>query len=275
MATAATDVTNIILGSGKLYLGQISNVETATEAEIDAALVEVGSISGGASLEYSPDVYEVESANYGTLARWLTREEITFKSGILTWNIENLSKLNPAFFSYDIANNTKRVGIGGNSNLPVNYLRFVHEKPTGKTLTVNIFKAQNLSGFSITFDKGKETVLDAEFKALSVPSKTDGNLVEIIEQLDAVAVPTVSTISISSITTAELPEVIVVTGINYASNSEVYVDNGITTTDLRTLFDSATQLTAILPDTLIVGTYNVKVKTGTTESTTSQTLTIS
>jgi hypothetical protein len=179
MATVKEDT--ILLGSGDLYLGQVD--PNATEEEIQAALVNVGAISGGATLTYKPTFQDVESANRGTIMSFLTKEEVTFKSGLLTWNLENLAKLSAASYSEDTTAGIRRIGIGGLNNVPVNYLRFVHTKPAGKKLTVNIFRAQSQSGFEIIFDPEKAVVLDAEFKALACIGKTDGNLVEIIEEL--------------------------------------------------------------------------------------------
>ncbi|MFC4182987.1 hypothetical protein [Saccharococcus thermophilus] len=178
---ATVQENTILLGSGDLFLGQVD--PNATEQEIQTALVNVGAISGGATLTYKPTFHDVESANRGTIMSFLTKEEVTFKSGILTWNLENLSKLSAASYSEDTTAGTRRIGIGGLKNVPVNYLRFVHTKPDGKTLTVNIFRAQAQSGFEITFDPEKEVVLDAEFKALAVTGRNDGNLVEIIEEI--------------------------------------------------------------------------------------------
>ncbi|MEH6957218.1 hypothetical protein [Neobacillus drentensis] len=170
-----------LLGSGDLFIGNVSY--TATEEDISAALTNVGAISGGAALSYKPSFTDVKSANRGTIASFKSDEEMTFKSGILTWDLKNIEKLSAAYYSEDIATGTRKVGIGGMKNIPVNYLRFVHTKPDGKTLTVNMFKAQAQSGFELTFDSEKETVLDAEFKLLAVTGKNDGNLVDIIEEI--------------------------------------------------------------------------------------------
>lgn len=178
---ATTDFSTVLLGSGKLFLGTVANVDTATETEITAALEEVGAISGGAVLEYKPSFQEIQSANYGIISSFKTKEEVTFKSGILTWNLKNLDKLSAAYYSETVTE--RRIGLGGTKNVPVNYLRFVHTKADGKTLTVNMFKAQNQEGFSITMDNEKETVIDATFKALASTSKTTGTLVEIIEKI--------------------------------------------------------------------------------------------
>lgn len=170
-----------LLGSGDLFIGSVPNIESATEEEISAALTNVGAISGGASLTYKPSFQEIVSANRGVIASFKTKEDVTFKSGILTWDLSNIEKLSASYFS--TTTGERRLGIGGMKNIPVNYLRFVHTKPDGLTLTVNMFKAQAQSGFELTFDSEKETVIDAEFKALAVVGKTDGNLVEIIEQV--------------------------------------------------------------------------------------------
>lgn len=174
---------NFLLGSGDLFIGQVADPATATEEEIAEALENVGAISGGAILTYKPSFQEVKSANRGTLFTMLTEEEITFKSGLLTWDLANLEKLSAAHYSEDTTKGERRIGLGGLKQVPVNYLRFVHKKVDGKKLTVNLFRAQNQSGFELTFDGEKETVLDAEFKALACPGKEQGNAVEIIEEI--------------------------------------------------------------------------------------------
>lgn len=185
MALTTNENTQVILGSGDLFLGTVANVETATETEIEAALSHVGAISGGASLQYSPTFTDVKGGrNNGVVASFLTSEEVTFTSGILHFDLDNLGKINPAVVTTDVATNTRRLGLGGVNALNINYLRFIHTKPSGKKLTVNIFKAKNTNGFTLTFDPSKETIIDAQFKALAT-GKTNGNLVEIIEELEA------------------------------------------------------------------------------------------
>lgn len=172
----------IILGSGELFLGNVENVATASEEEIEAALTKAGEIQGGATLFYTPTFKDVRGGKHnGVLASFKTQEEVRFTSGLLTWELENLNKIFPAAYSQN--GSTRRVGLGGVNETKVNYLRFVHERPNGKKLTVNMFKAQNQSGFQFTFDPENESILDLEFKALAVQNKEDGNLVEIIEEI--------------------------------------------------------------------------------------------
>lgn len=254
------DESNVILGSGDLYIGTVD--PSATEDQITAALQNVGSISGGAVLTYKPKFYDIVSANRGTIASFKTDEEVTFKSGILTWNLENIEKLSAAYFSEDSVKGTRRVGIGGMKNVPINYLRFIHTKPDGKTLTVNIFKAQSQGGFDLTFDSEKETILDAEFKALAVINKTDGNLVEIIEEVGATPVPNVTSITPTTVTVASMPAMIRVVGTGFESDSIVYAEQFDGEHDLKTYYDSSTVLIAEVSG-LTAETYSIKVKTGT------------
>ncbi|WML44089.1 hypothetical protein [Neobacillus sp. PS3-40] len=268
--TVAED--NYLLGSGDLYIGVVS--PTATEEEITAAIKNVGAISGGAVLSYKPSFYEIKAANRGTIASMKTDEEVTFKSGVLTWNLENIEKLSAAYYSEDTTNGTRRVGVGGMKNVPVNYLRFVHTKPDGLTLTVNVFKAQAQSGFELTFDKEKETVIDAEFKALAVTNKNDGNLVEIIEQVGVQPIPTVLAISPTTMTVASLPAMVKVTGTNFNPDSIVFAEQFDGAHDLKTFYDSPTTLYAEVKG-LSASSYSINVKNGTQVTATSKSLVIS
>lgn len=176
------EANKILLGSGDLYIGQVD--PNASETEIETALVKIGEISGGATLTYEPEFEEVRGgAQNAVLAVFKTAESVTFTTGLITFDLENIAKLNAAYYSEDTTEGKRRVGIGGLRDVPVNYLRFVHTKPDGKRVMVNIFKAQNQKGFELSFDPEDATVMDLEFIALAVPNKTDGNLVEIVEEI--------------------------------------------------------------------------------------------
>lgn len=169
----------IVLGSGELYLGKINNPEDATEEQIIAALKNVGAIEAGASLKYTPTIKNIKSANRGTIARFVSDEEVTFNCGVMTWLVDNLATLAPATVDVNQSTGTKTIKIGGKGMLPINYLRFVHTKKDGSgELIVNIMKAQATNGFQFTFDNENPLVLNYEFSALS---DKNNNLVEIIE----------------------------------------------------------------------------------------------
>ena len=172
----------IILGSGELYLGTVENPETADEATIEAALKNVGAIESGATLNYKPTIKKIKSANRGTLMSFITDDEVTFDCGIITWVIDNISRLAPATVTTDAETGTKTMKIKSMGSLPVNYLRFIHQKKSEPgTITVNFLKAQNTNGFKFTFDNENPLSVAYEFTALA---DNNGNLVEIIETFE-------------------------------------------------------------------------------------------
>lgn len=169
----------ILLGSGELYIGQVANVEEATEQEIEAALKNVGAIQAGATLQYSNSVTEIKSANRGTIMRFFSNHEVKFNCGVLTWKIDQLELMAPGTVETDSETGTKRIKLNNKKGIPVNYLRFIHEKKDGSgELIVNIMKAQATNGFSFTFDNENPVSLPYEFSALA---DKDGNICEIIE----------------------------------------------------------------------------------------------
>ena len=176
----ATTPTRITLGSGNLYIklfeGTVPELDTITTAENM-----LGYISGGATLEYKPEFYEAKD-DLGRVSKTIiTSEEATLKSGIMTFNGNVLNKLcDTARVSEDTENHTRKVLIGGINNAKQERYVIVFEhidKIDGNIWVVIV--GQNQSGFSLAFAKDKETVIDAEFKAL--PQDDDGTLIQYIE----------------------------------------------------------------------------------------------
>lgn len=162
---------NIILGSGKLYIAALENGDIPTNIVNDSNCV--GDIQGGAELSYAPEIYEVVNDEGEVRKAFVSNEEVILKSGILTWNLGNIKKL-AVGAEYDEATST--LTIGGKKSITQYAVAFVHEADFA-TITVTL-KGYNQSGFTITFDKEKETVIDAEFKATK---NTNGTLVTIKE----------------------------------------------------------------------------------------------
>lgn len=168
----------VILGSGKLYLVDYIGAAIPDDATLEVEANSVGKIKGGASLEYKPTEYEVTDDEGEVVKRVITKEEATFKSGILTWNLENLHKLSPSTYADDAAKSEKKLTIGGKRTLDNYALRFVHTKDDGNKLRVTMIVTAS-NGFTLTFQGDKETVIDALFKALS---QDTGTLIEIRDQ---------------------------------------------------------------------------------------------
>lgn len=172
---------NIVLGSGKLYIAAVP--ETFELADIAVAENEIGYIQGGASLEYKPTTYEIKDDLCRVYKRFITAEEVTLKSGILTWDIAALNKI-VANGDYTTTSTMNTLKLGGNGAREMQQFAvvFVHTKSDGEDIRIGIV-GTNEAGLSLAFAADKETVVDAEFKATGCDA--NGTLVIIEEDLPA------------------------------------------------------------------------------------------
>lgn len=160
----------IILGSGKLYITTVgSDGAIPVDTEIEVAENELGYISGGASLEYKPEELEVSDDSGAFVRRFVTKEEITFKSGILTWNAKTLSILaQGAASSYTDNSGVRKLTLGGRGarEMKQYVIHFVHEIDSNNKMKITLVGTAS-NGFSLAFAANDATVIDAEFKAIS------------------------------------------------------------------------------------------------------------
>lgn len=173
----------IRLGSGKLYCMEFTGTLPETSA-ICKEVNRLGYIQGGATIEYKPSFYEAKDDLGYVSKSILTEEEVTLKSGILTWNGATLEKLcSTARVTEDNAKKLRTVKIGGagNSNGKKYVLCFHHTDKADGDVWIMIVGA-NENGFDMAFLKDKETVIDAEFKAL--PGDDQGTLITFIEETE-------------------------------------------------------------------------------------------
>lgn len=172
----------ITLGSGKLYVTEftgeaIPEVETIT---VEENLL--GYIQGGATIEYKPTFYDAKDDLGYVIKTIITEEEVTLKSGVLTFNGNTLDKLcDTSRVTEDTDKKTRTVKFGGigNAKRAKHLLCFHHEDPSDGDIWI-IIVGNNQAGFSLAFAKDKETVIDAEFKALT--QDDEGTLIKYIEE---------------------------------------------------------------------------------------------
>ena len=167
----------VTLGSGELYILDFAG-SIPEDTVIEDAKNKIGSIKGGASLEYKPESYTVKGDNGRTFKSFITKEDVTFKSGLLTWNLDVLSKLTMGGeVTEDSSKNLKVLKIGKNGSSAINQvlIRFVHSLDNTRKVRVTLIGSPS-SGFTLSFNPEEETVIDAEFTALS---QEDGTLVKI------------------------------------------------------------------------------------------------
>ena len=182
----ANELENVVLGSGDLYVTDwtaASEIPTDETIEVDSNLI--GRIQGGASLEYKPTSYVVEDDSGAVCRRFVTAEEAKFKTGVLTWCIPTLGKL-VAAGTVITKDNRRRLTIGGckGREISKHLLRFVHTYSSGLKLRVTMVGTSD-SGFAVDFAPDKETVIDAEWAAVS--HNSSGHLLIIDEELPSQA----------------------------------------------------------------------------------------
>lgn len=172
----------IRLGSGKLYImeftGQIPDDQTIeTEQNL------LGLIKGGATLEYVPSFYKAIDDLGLKSKEIITQEEATLKTGIMTWNAKTLEKLSPTTeINETDSKRTLKIGGIGRNNGKRYLIRFVHPDSVDGDVRVTI-SGTNQAGFTLSFAKENETVINAEFKAQ--PLDNEGTLVIYNEEIKA------------------------------------------------------------------------------------------
>ena len=171
----------IVLGSGKLYMMAFpTNGEMPDSNTIETAQNQVGYIQGGASLEYTPTELQIADDSGTFIRRYLTSEEVTFQSGVLTWDLDVLSKICAAGSYEDDGEGTRTLKLGGAGAREMEkwIIHFVHQKDSTNTIKITLVGTAS-NGFSLAFAADAQTVIDAQFKAIS--QDTDGTQVIVTE----------------------------------------------------------------------------------------------
>ncbi len=159
----------IILGSGDFFTKEFEG-EIPSNAEIETAENRLGEVSGGATLEYKPTYYTAQSDLGRAMKTILTGEEVTLKCGLMTLSAASLDKLSDTArpsTSEDGKRRILKIGGAGNQKGRKHVVHFLHKDEADGDIRVTIV-GNNQSGFSLAFAKDKETVVDAEYKALSM-----------------------------------------------------------------------------------------------------------
>lgn len=187
----------IVLGSGKLY-ATTYQPGTVIGSLADYCIEDnrLGLIQGGAEISYTPTVYEVKDDLNVIYKRFITAEEATLKSGILTWNLDALNNF-IGNKTYTIVGDNKVMKLGGNGAREMDeYLVvFCHEFRNHDKIYVGM-AATNDAGLTLNFLPDRETVVDAEFRAISNDSN---GCILIIEQ-----VPNAATALTTEVSTVNL-----------------------------------------------------------------------
>lgn len=176
------DKEKIILGSGKLYCMEFTGT-MPKDNEIETEDNRLGYIKGGATVTYTPSFYEAKDDLGIVTKKIITEENASFKSGIMTLNANRLSVLcNTGRVSEEGNVRTLKIGGVGNFNGKKYLIHFVHEDARDGDIRIDIV-GTNEAGFTLSFQKDTETVVDAEFKCQSMDN--EGTLIIYREEITA------------------------------------------------------------------------------------------
>ena len=159
-----SDINEIVLGAGELFMYEFTGKTVPEHATIETDVHNVGHCSGGFSIDYKPEKYDVKNQYGKTVKSFITKEEITAKTGILSWSLEKLSLLSTAKFTTDKAKKIRTLKFGGGGALKTVLLRFVHTKENGKKIRFTMI-GQGGNGFALEFGE-KELTVDSEITAI-------------------------------------------------------------------------------------------------------------
>lgn len=181
----------ILLGAGEVYMYEFSGAEIPENTAIEKEDYHVANCSGGFSVDYKPTKYDVKN-QYGTIVKsFITNEEITAKTGLLSWMLKNLALLSTAKFTEDKVKKTRTLTFGGKGSLKTVLLRFVHTKENGKKIRFTMI-GQGGNGFAIEFTD-KELTVDAEITAIEYIKNFLAKFEEELTDEEAEALPSEAT----------------------------------------------------------------------------------
>lgn len=169
----------ILVGACDVFMYQFDGKEIPENATIETAEHSVGHCSSGFTVDYKPTKYEISNQHGHVVKSCVTKEEISAKTGIMSWDLEKLTLLSTAEYTVDKEKKVKKLLFTGNGKaLRTVLIRAVHEKENGKKLRFTMI-GQGGSGFAVAFEN-KEVTVDAELSAIK---KVDGFLASFEEEL--------------------------------------------------------------------------------------------
>lgn len=180
----------ILIGAADVFMYRFDGKEIPEDSVIETAEHSVGHCSSGFTVDYKPTKYDINNHHGNTVKSYVTKEEVSAKTGIMSWDLEKVSLLSTGSYIIDKVKKVKKLMFTGEGKaLKTVLVRAVHVKDNGKKLRFTMI-GQGGSGFAITFEN-KEITVDAELSAIK---KVEGFLASFEEELtDDEAAATVAT----------------------------------------------------------------------------------
>ncbi len=158
---------DVVMGSGDLYgmptadIVDLFNV-TTTEAE---SLVYLGFIEANAILKAAIEKAKITAANGGDIGSIVKGKTVTFQTGIMSWNLENVANmLTGSDYEVEAVTGKTTFTYAHEDNIPSVYLRFISTDETAKKkITINMFSCSFNSELEFNFNLDKPVTFDYSF----------------------------------------------------------------------------------------------------------------
>ena len=119
----------ILIGACDVYMYEFTGTEIPEHATIETEEHDVGHCSSGFTVNYKPTKYDVKN-QYGQIVKSaITEEAISAKTGVLSWNLANVSLLSTGVYKENKEGKKKDLIFTGDGKaLKTVLLRAVREK---------------------------------------------------------------------------------------------------------------------------------------------------
>ena len=152
----------ILMGAGEVYMYEYTGSTLPADNVIETDAHNVGHCSGGFTISYKPTRYEVKNQYGTTVKSFITKEMVSVKTGILSWELSRLALLSTA--KLDTSGSQRKLTFGAGGGLATVLVRFVHTKADGKKVRFTMI-GQGGSGFSFEFGE-HEVSIDSQLTAI-------------------------------------------------------------------------------------------------------------
>ncbi len=160
------DADRFSFGPGILFIGAVGSTPTT----------DVGAVRTGAELVINRTVLEARQGSQMNLIRqYVTTENVQLTVNGIEWNIVRLAEALGAGVTTS-SGGLDTLEFGGDINMAEVALSFVHQMPSGATVTVDLWEASPAGEFSINFGEDLHE-FPYSFKALDSDTRWDGTAI--------------------------------------------------------------------------------------------------
>jgi len=139
------DTNNFSFGPGILYIAPYDRVNDKPKYPY----IDIGAVRAGAVLRISREILDVVQGSPDLIVKSFVRSEtVEFTVTSIEWRLDNLYR---ALGGGELLTTDNKIRFGGDMDLDVYTLKFVHTTPTGDTWVIKIWKANPTGELEINF----------------------------------------------------------------------------------------------------------------------------